>query len=64
MRRWSGNSAQALREHRPAGPLVDESVRRNGDYQDVAQFSRRLEVADMAHVEKVEGAVRVHDGLA
>jgi hypothetical protein len=56
--------AQALREHGPAGPLVDEAVRRNGDHQDVAQFSRRLEVADMAHMEKVEGAVRVHDGLA
>ena len=57
-------SAQALREHWPAGPLVDEAVRRDRDHQDVAQFARRLEVADMAHVEKVEGAVRVDDGLA
>ena len=51
-------------EHRPAGPLVDEAVRRDGDDQDVAELARGFQMTDMPEVKKIERAVSLNDDLA
>ena len=56
--------AQLGIEDRPARSLVDETIRRDGDDQHVAEFARGLQMADMAEMQEIKGAVRLNDGLA
>ena len=58
-------SARSARgEHRPARPLVDEVVGRDGDDQHVAELARRLEMTHVAEMQQVERAVRLHHAAA
>ena len=42
-------------------PFVDEPVGREGHDQDIAQFSRRLQVFDVADMQQIENAVGEND---
>ena len=44
--------AQCRGKNRPSGSLVDETIGGNGDHKDVAELACRLQMADVAEVEK------------
>ena len=52
--------AQALTEDRPARSLVDKVIPRDGDQQHITLLPGPLQVADVAGVHQVKGAVAQH----
>ena len=50
-----------FRKHGPSRTTIDEPVRRHRDDEDVAFAPRRLQMADVAHMQKIEDPVRQDD---
>ena len=48
-------------ERGAVGPLVDESIRGDRDYESISQLSRFPQVSDMPDVKQVEYPVALHD---
>ena len=56
--------AQLLVEIGPTRPFVYELIRRQRDHECITQGSRFLQVQDVAGMDEVEDAVRLHQALA
>ena len=54
---------QFLGECRAADALVHKAIRRDGDYQHIAECPGLLEVANVPDVQEIEDAVAVNDAL-